>query len=428
MTKDRDFKKLVRTRMARTGERYAAARAQLAREAVEAGKHPETAALVRLLAHAGISGPDGASPCEALALGLGGGIGAACFTFEYKGHAASFYIATRCEPQYAYGADFVKTAAERFGATCTIAESTSPAAAAKKLVAQVARGPAIAWVDLASLPWSRRLGGAADLGAMPHVVVVESIDDAGAIVRDTPARPFAIALSQLATARKKLRVGKHRLLSLEAGPAPNWRAELGEAIAACAAGLRGRTKIKGPMAKNFGVGGLRRWVKALSDPRDAKAWTRVFPPAEAAGGLAWTRHWIEHAGTGGGGFRPMYAEFLGIAKAVMKKPALDAIARDYRTLGTAWSAFATATLPDSVPALAAIRIAQDARHAAFVDGDLDATAAAEDRVDAALAEAKRAPPLDAGELRAHYAALAKQLGSIVELEEACAERLAAIDS
>ena len=46
MTKDHDFKKLVRARMARTGERYAAARAQLARKPAAVGVHPESAALV----------------------------------------------------------------------------------------------------------------------------------------------------------------------------------------------------------------------------------------------------------------------------------------------------------------------------------------------------------------------------------------------
>ena len=423
MTRDRDFKKLVRARMERTGERYAAARAQIAREEAEGGAHPETAALVRLLVHAKVEGPNGMAPSEALVLGLGGGIGAACFTFEYKGHNSTFYIATRCEPQYAYGVDFVKTAAERFGATCTIAESTSPAAAAKKLVAQLAHGPTIAWVNLAGLPWARRLGGAAELGAMPHVIVVESIDGDNAIVRDTPARPFAIALPQLAAARKGLRVGKHRLLSIEAGTRPDWRDVFSDAIAQCAAGLAGRTKIKGPMAKNFGIGGLRRWVNALSDPKDAKAWSRVFPPASAASGLAWTRHWIEHAGTGGGGFRAMYGEFLDVAATVLKRRELEAVARDYRTLGKEWSAFATALLPDAIPKLAAIRRAQDARHAAFVEGDLEALDAAEQRTSAAIADASKNPPLEAADLRAHYVDLGKRLAAIVDAEEACAQRL-----
>src|ERR1043166_136335 len=99
MTRGRDFKKVVRARMARTGERYAAARAQLAERPapgaepdapraarVRAGIHPETAALMRVLAAAKLRGFDGGAVSEALLLGLGGGIGAACFVFDYKGH------------------------------------------------------------------------------------------------------------------------------------------------------------------------------------------------------------------------------------------------------------------------------------------------------------------------------------------------------
>ena len=413
MTKDRDFKKLVRERMARTGERYAAARAQLA-EREPPGLHPETAALARVLAHANIAGPHGPAT-EALLLGLGGGIGAACFTFEYKGHDASFYVATRCEPQYAYGVDFITTAAERAGATCTIAESTTPAAGAQKLAA--AAKPAIVWLDIASLPWSRKLGGAADLGAMPHVIVVEQIDGDTAIVRDTPARPFAISLAELAAARKRLRAGKHRVLSVARGERPDWPAVYRDAIAACAAGLAGRTKIRGPMAKNFGLGGLRRWVSALANPKDAKAWTRVFPPASAASGLAWTRYWIEHAGTGGGAFRPMYAEFLDGAAKVLGAPVLGPLAKDYRALGAAWSAFASSLLSPFEP----VRKAQDARFEAFTDGDLDALRAAEARVTAAIKAAK----IDAAALRAHYEQLGSELSAIVDAEEACAGRLAA---
>ena len=413
MTKNRDFKKIVRARMARTGERYAAAHAQLA-EREAPGDHPETAALVRLLAHAGIAGPRGPAT-EALVLGLGGGIGAACFTFEYKGHTPSFYVATRCEPQYAYGPDFLVTAAKRLGATCTIVEASTPAAGAKKLAAT--QLPAIAWLDLGSLPWSRRLGGAAELGAMPHVVVIESIEDGVAIVRDTPARPFALALAELGAARKKLRVGKQRLLTIAAGETPDWPEVFRDAIAACAAGLRGKTKIKGPMAKNFGVGGLRRWAKALVDPKDAKAWSRVFPPAAAPAGLAWSRHWIEHAGTGGAAFRPMYAEFLDVAAKVIGAPTLTTLAREYRTLGTAWRAFGASLLAP----FPEIRRAQDARHEAFRDGDLEAIHAAEAKVVAATKAAR----IDEAALGAHYRNLGDELAAIVDAEEACAERLAA---
>jgi hypothetical protein len=433
MTKNRDFKKLVRARMARTGERYAAARAQLARDeetpaAAAPGRHPETAALARMLDAAGIRAPGGGAVSEALLLGLGGGLGAACFVFEYKGHTPTFYVATRCQPQYAYDPAFVRTAAERLGAACDVAESASAAPAAKKLAARLAGGPQMAWLDLGALPWARRMGPIGELGAMPHVVVVESINGDVATVRDLAASPYELDVAALARARARLRNGKFRLMAFRAADeAPDPRDAVRDAIAACAAELRGKTKIRGPMAKNFGIPGLERWAAAMRAPardKGVKAWARVFPPAGAASVLTWLRHWIEHAGTGGGGFRPMYAEFLDEAAAIARLPALRALAKDYRALGAAWRELADAALPANVPALAAIRKAQDDRHAAFARGDERATRRAEDAMFAFLDAARAAPPLDDAALAAHYAALAARLDAIVADETACAERLA----
>jgi len=430
MTEDRDFKRIVRARMQRTGERYAAARGQLRRApaaeaGAEPGVHAETAAVVRLCAAAGLEAPAGGPPSEALVLGLGGGIGAACFTFEYKGHTATFYVATRCQPQYAYDAAFVRAAVERLGGACEISESTSPAAAAKHLRERAARGPVMAWVDLGALPWSARIGPAAELGAMPHVVVVERIEGDQAIVRDRAAAPFTLPLADLATARKRMRAGKHRLLAVSGGAPADPRLAIVEAIAACAAELGGKTRIRGPMANNFGIGGLRRWAAALGADRDPKRWTRVFSPPAAAGALAWARYWIEHAGTGGGGFRPLYARFLEEAASIAKRPALRALAKRYRGLGAAWSALATAMLPDAVPPLASIRRLQDARADAAARGDVPAMHAVQARLEAALAAAAAAPPLDEAALRAHYAGLAARVTAIADDEEEAAAALAA---
>ena len=425
MTKDRDFKKLVRARMARTGERYAAARAQLGGKPAP-GVHPETAALVRLLAAAGIEGPDGGAPSEALVLGLGGGIGAACFTFEYAGHTPTFYIATRCQPQYAYDERFVRTAAEGLGATCELATASSAAAAQKKLAARVAAGPVMAWLSLGELPWAPRLGTVGELGAMPHVVVVEAIAGGTATVRDLAPAPFEVDVAVLSRARARLRAGKFRTLAVApGGAAPDPREAVRDAIAACAAELRGATRVRGPMAKNFGLSGLARWAAALAGSDKKKPWTRVFPPAHAAHALAWTRHWIELASTGGGGFRPMYADFLDEAAAIVRRPALRTLARDYRALGKAWRELAAAALPDRVAPLAAIRRAQDARHAASGRGDVAAMRRAEDALFAALDAARVAPPLDAAALATHYTALAARVTALVADEEACAARLAA---
>jgi hypothetical protein len=353
-----------------------------------------------------------------MVLGLGGGIGAAAFVFEYKGHPPTFYVATRCQPQYAYDAGFVRTAAERLGARAEIVESSSPGAAGKKLEALVAKGPVMAWLSLGGLPWSPGMGPAAELGPVPHVVVVDALDAETAHVWDLAPSRLALPRPLLGEARARLRSAKHRLLTVEQGRAVDLRAAVREAVAACAAELGGKTKIRGPMAKNFGLGGLERWRNALVDPKDPKRWTKVFPPKHAAQVLAWLRHWIDLAGTGGGGFRPMYADFLDEAADLLRVPAWRALARDYRALGAEWSALATFALGP----FPGIREAQDARQRAAVRADVPALRAAEKRLFALLRDA---PLLDDATLAAHYAELASRLAAILESEAICSRRLAA---
>src|SRR5687768_10212154 len=96
MTTDKAFKRIVRARMAKTGERYAAARRSLlegtanrhpGEPGVDAanqtgyrmrgGLHPETATLANVLANQGVvSGLSGEPLTEAAILGIGGGSGA----------------------------------------------------------------------------------------------------------------------------------------------------------------------------------------------------------------------------------------------------------------------------------------------------------------------------------------------------------------
>lgn len=125
MTEHADFKRLVRERMARTGERYTTARAHLlgadplpsaSPAATLGGQHDQTAALRDLLVAEGVDAPHTAlPPTEALLLGLGGGIGAAVFTFVYAGHLPHLYLETRCSPQYAYDLAFLERAVAGLG-------------------------------------------------------------------------------------------------------------------------------------------------------------------------------------------------------------------------------------------------------------------------------------------------------------------------
>src|SRR3990172_5677944 len=108
MTTDKAFKRVVRARMAKTGERYAAARRTLVEGATDGhhaeptadaatpsgyrmrgGLHPETATLANVLANQGVvSGVTGEPLTEAAILGIGGGLGAGYILWEFKRHGA----------------------------------------------------------------------------------------------------------------------------------------------------------------------------------------------------------------------------------------------------------------------------------------------------------------------------------------------------
>ena len=427
MTKDRDLKTKIRARMAKTGERYAAARANFVGSSDPAadwrslrGAHAETTGLARLMSAAGIVAPHtGAPPGEALLLGLGGGLGGAYFVFEYKGMPPTFYVATRCYPQYAYGADFVTRAASRLGVVLEVTQTTSRVAAARQLRDRVTGAPTLAWLDRNALPWAT---GIMTMGTAPHVVVISAVDDDVATVHDTAGHAYRLPHAELATARAGLAREKHRLVTLR--PAPPAKIDLAaatrEAIADCCAELAGRTKHK-QFAGNFGIAGFAKWT-ALVESNDKKAWPRVFAGGAALwSALASGAYWIDLAGTGGGAFRPLYARFLDEAATITGTPTLREAAEAYRALGTAWSDLAAAMLPRELPLLSATRAALDDQTTAAAAGDLDALARARDRLRQLRTRA------DTGELDAHAAdlraALASRLRSIVAQETAAAAAL-----
>jgi hypothetical protein len=104
MPADKDFKRLVRARMGRTGESYTTARSHLRPDGDPGrpdrfrGRHPDTAALTRLLAALGVTDPASGWPLsEAMVLGIAGGIGFAYFVFEYE-DLTTLYLGGRINP------------------------------------------------------------------------------------------------------------------------------------------------------------------------------------------------------------------------------------------------------------------------------------------------------------------------------------------
>jgi hypothetical protein len=84
-----------------------------------------------------------------------------------------------------------------------------------------------------------------------------------------------------------------------------------------------------PPMRNFGVPGLAKWAELLTAGRDPKSWPRMLDaPGHQCQLLTWLCDWVETAGTGGGFFRAMYAEFLEQAAGPLERPELAGLAGD----------------------------------------------------------------------------------------------------
>jgi hypothetical protein len=337
MPTDKDFKRLVRARMDKTGEAYTTARAHLRPDPGPVGplrgRHPDTAALTRLLAALGVTDPASGRPLgEAVALGVSGGIGFAYFVFEYD-QLTTLYLGGRIN-SYVQKQDATEAALARLGIPYQTRRTKGAATAERQLRAALDQGPpVIATVDAA------RLGSRSVpdwlCGMLPKDVLVEPGDGGDPRVWDLAPAPVPVTWAELAEARAAIASARHRLVVAEPPPRPVDLA--GAAAAGIATTWRGMLE---PPMRNFGVPGLAKWAELLTAPRDPKGWPRLLePPDLQVQLLTWLVDWVE-TGTGGGFFRTMYAEFLEEAAGPLGQPELAGVAGDYRELAAAWSALA----------------------------------------------------------------------------------------
>ncbi|NJN18604.1 MAG: BtrH N-terminal domain-containing protein [Oscillochloris sp.] len=359
MTANKHLKQLVRARMARTGERYAAARRQIIREhspdrsnpqapAHLPGSIPAATALRILLRHSGAR----PSLSEAMAFGIAGGIGIGVFAFYYEREdVANFFIAGRHrwhdDQAYLFGA------LERLGVRAIIRESGGAKAARRQLIELVAaHGPCIAWVDMAGLP--HRAMPEFWQGGGYHVVLVYAVDAVAgtALIGDLTDEPITIGLDELAQAQARIKKQQHRLLALEAAPDLSRLDDLILAgLRSCHAELLQPTLTQA--AGNARLEALSTWAERMHGGTAKNAWERTFRPGPNLWrGLTAIYDFVEHYGTGGGLCRPIFADFLAESAAFLGRADLEALAEQYRVLGRAWSDLADAALPDDVAPLA----------------------------------------------------------------------------
>lgn len=426
MTRQKHLKALVRERMQKTGERYAAARRHVIGGQAPApapphlpGNIPLAAALRVLLTHAGIRAPGGTPLSEALTLGLAGGIGAGMFAFHYEqDDFSSLYVAGRHRWYDDLGC--LTAACQRLGLAPVVKEFGGAGPAEKGLAALLAEGPVIAWVDMGTLPhrgmppsWS---------GGGYHLVTVYRAEPGGeALIGDLADQPVPLPTQALTAARGRIKKDKYRLLAIPTPTrSPDLRHALAEGLATGAAEL-----VKGRI-RNFTVAAFGAWVDQLHGAKGKDSWERIFPPGPRLWrGLTSIHEFVEYYGTGGGLLRPLFAETLREASRLLARPALATLADDYAALGAQWSDLADAALPAEVPMFVEARRLM-ARKAELTwsgaEGAEDA-AAAWQALEALGARTRREFPLDAGEAAELRRALQARVRAIHAEEVRLAEVL-----
>ncbi len=348
MTRNRDFKTLVRQRMTKTGERYSTARAHVlaakdgtatafglfASVSAVGGQQADLAAARNLCTSAGITGPDGNSMSEAMAFGLAGGVGFLYGVFEY-GDTPTMTIVARNQSM---PDPFCQQLFERLSLPIEVKTTSGAKKAAADLDAALeAQRPVLCTVGAGGLPY---LGLPEDEAAMaPHLVGVVGVTDDGVLLLDDRSpNPLPVGRADFDNARGLYRQGKNRMVlmtdSADLAPDPNWTDLLATAVRESASGFD-RPPV--PQFKsNVGLAGLAKWQDLLTSSTK-KGWTTIFGADRRAGiGLSRIYDCLNYAYTAPDAGRPLMAQFMTEAAEVAGRPEWSGAAELWAESGRAW--------------------------------------------------------------------------------------------
>src|SRR5262245_11794474 len=271
MTTRKCFKQVVRARMAKTGERYAAARRALlaadegerrtpARDASEqttptgyrlrGGLSPNTATVANVLADRGVaSGLTGRPLSEAMVLGVGGGLGAGYILWEFKARGGAILtLGFSNRWQYPSIPGWFGTTLERLGVEAELHETGGAKRGREDLDGILAAGePAIAFVDEQAIgTWGQPDERS---GYSGYPVVVSGRTDAGAyLVDDRGASPLVVSAETMAAARGRIGSWRHRFIRLRPAAGACSATVIRDAIRA---GLRDQVEHLGSPSDSF---------------------------------------------------------------------------------------------------------------------------------------------------------------------------------
>jgi len=313
------------------------------------GRHGESAAIKNLLAFAGVRNPATGEPfSEALCFGIAGGIGAGysfCPSVPRYGGGSGVSVVGRYKA-YATDATWYQGFFDRIGATTRITETSGKGKAYQNLVAELEAGrPVVVWCSRDRLPFLAGPATACDLSM--HSFVVYGIDEQTGLAYGADRAPGHVTLSldDLAEARSGICSHKNRTLTFERPrelTTAVLEAAVRDGVRACAGEL-----IDGKM-KTFSLPGLEIWARMICNEKNRDGWLVVFRDGLLFCALRSAFDSIETAGTGGGLYRGLYADFLEEAARITGNEALAELAPRYRELGRQWTALADAALPEGV--------------------------------------------------------------------------------
>jgi len=294
------------------------------------GKHCETSALRKVLAHRGVD------LSEEMLLGIGGGPG---FFYMEIGQLNFPLIATRFRDTKR---DFLQTICERIGGKAEII--TGKIKGTDALIESLSKKePAIVYGDMVfldylALPPEAHFGG--------HSFVVYGIDaeQDTVYISDRANTGVTARLRELEEARGstfKPYPPNYKILDISY---PSGKMDLRSVVMA---GIRDcYNNMLYPPIKNIGLSGIQKWASLIVK------WPDKYRDLNLWGALLNAFIFIETGGTGGQAFRNMYAKFLREAVEITGNRKLDEVARMMDESGSVWSNIAEAVLPDSCQTLA----------------------------------------------------------------------------
>lgn len=390
-----------------------------------AGRHWETGSIHNALALQGFLAPHTGKPfSEALLLGVSGGITFGYFTFEYAGHLPHLALLTRNT------FDPFPTILERLGIAQDIRQTNKAETAEGNLIEALESGLfPILWADRFSLPYND-LGYSSSMWGMFPLLAV-AMEGKEILVADRSSRPLHVSMDNLTKARGRVKEDRYRLITLDTPQPAKLTAAVSKGIYQCLQ-LFTEKPPKGA-AHNFGFAAYQRLADMLVNTRNKQSWERFFAPGvrmyhalAGAMGQPGAYSWVQTWGSGPGAERGVYADFLDEAAVILKKPALNDVAEQFRESHSLWCEFAEALLPNNLPLLGESKDLLQREHYLFIqqgESALGEIKSINARMNELLVLAETGFPLSqsaAADFRAH---LREMLLKISEVEQRAVDHL-----